>query len=57
MSSHVIKTTYGMTGMPKKECDSCNELAKCARLAPWVRPCEEKQNEMLAEMAKNDPVL
>ena len=56
MSSHVIQTTYGMLGMPKKECAACDKSAKCSRLAPWIRLCEE-ESENLTEMAKYDPVL
>ena len=44
-SYHGIKTTYGAAGMPKAECKTCNKNSECAKLAPWIKLCEKKEDE------------
>lgn len=39
-SYHGIKTTYGMAGMPKIECATCDKSEECRKAPSWIKLCE-----------------
>jgi hypothetical protein len=57
-SYHGIKTTYGMPGMPKQECDKCIKKWECSKLPAWTKLCEiaEEHNKM-AEIIETQNML